>query len=111
MDLDLVFLGTAGSVPTPRRGLSAALLRRGGERILLDCGEGTQRQLMRSVGLAEVDHVLITHLHTDHVLGLPGMLKTFNLRERDHRCAWWDRPACTPCGACCARWWGACCTT
>lgn len=84
MDLDFVFLGTAGSVPTPRRGLSAGLLRRGGERILFDCGEGTQRQLMRSTGMGDIDSVLITHLHTDHVLGLPGMLKTFNLRERQH---------------------------
>ena len=82
MDLDLVFLGTAGSVPTPRRGLSAALIRRGGHRILIDCGEGTQRQMMRSVGMSDIDTVLITHLHTDHYLGLPGMLKTFNLRER-----------------------------
>jgi ribonuclease Z len=82
MDLDVVFVGTAASVPSAGRGLSSMLIRRGGERILIDCGEGTQRQLMRSTGLAELDVVLITHLHADHVLGLPGMLKTFGLRER-----------------------------
>src|SRR5215217_8134836 len=83
MDLSLFFAGTAGSVPTARRGLPATLLRRGGDRILFDCGEGTQRQLLRSVGLADLDHVFLTHLHTDHWLGLPGMLKTFELRDRD----------------------------
>jgi ribonuclease Z len=83
MDLDVVFVGTAASVPSAGRGLASMLVRRGGERLLVDCGEGTQRQLMRSTGLAEVDVVLITHLHADHVLGLPGMLKTFGLRERD----------------------------
>ena len=50
-------------------------MRRGGERILIDCGEGTQRQLMRSVGLPDLDDVFITHLHADHWLGLPGMLQ------------------------------------
>jgi ribonuclease Z len=84
MDLDLVFLGTSGSVPTARRGPSATLLRRGGERILFDCGEGTQRQLLRStVGLAELPEVFLTHYHADHYLGLPGMLKTFALRGRE----------------------------
>ena len=83
MDLDLVFLGTSGSVPTARRGLAGTLLRRGGERILVDCGEGTQRQLLRStVGLVELPEVLVTHFHADHYLGLPGMLKTFALRGR-----------------------------
>lgn len=82
MDLDLVFLGTAASVPTPGRGLTSMLVRRGGERILIDCGEGTQRQMMRSCGLTDIDGILLTHLHADHVLGLPGMLKTFSLRER-----------------------------
>ena len=80
MDLSLFFAGTAGSVPTPRRGLPALLLRAGGERILFDCGEGTQHQLLRSVGLPELDAIFITHLHLDHWLGLPGMLKTFDLR-------------------------------
>lgn len=76
-------MGTSGSVPTARRGLSAHLLRHGGARILLDCGEGTQRQLSRSVGLVDVDAVFLTHYHADHWLGLPGLLKTFDLRERD----------------------------
>ncbi len=82
MDLSLFFAGTGGSVPGPRRGLPAILVRRGAERLLFDCGEGTQRQLVRSVGLADLDSVFITHFHADHWLGLPGMLKSFGLRER-----------------------------
>jgi ribonuclease Z len=85
MDLDLVFLGTSASAPTARRAPTALLVRRGGERLLFDCAEGTQRQLMRSsVGLPDLDEIYITHLHADHYLGLPGMLKTFALRQRDH---------------------------
>jgi len=83
MDLSIVFAGTAGAVPTARRGLPATLIRRGGERILVDCGEGTQRQLIRSVGLADLDDVFLTHLHADHWLGLPGMVKSFELRDRE----------------------------
>jgi ribonuclease Z len=84
MDLDLVFLGTSGSVPTARRALPATLVRRGGERLLIDCGEGTQRQLLRStVGLIELPEAFLTHYHADHYLGLPGMLKTFALRGRE----------------------------
>jgi ribonuclease Z len=83
MDLDVLFVGTAGSAPTARRGLPATLVRRGGERLLFDCGEGTQRQLVRSTGLVELEDVFITHFHADHVLGLPGMLKTFSLRGRE----------------------------
>ncbi len=83
MDLSLFFLGTAGSVPSARRGLPAVLVRRGGDRLLFDCGEGTQRQLLRSVGLLDLDSIFITHFHADHWLGLPGMLKSFALRERE----------------------------
>jgi ribonuclease Z len=83
MDLSLFFAGTAGSVPTARRGLPALLLRAGGERVLFDCGEGTQQQLLRSVGLPELDAVFITHFHLDHWLGLLGMVKTFDLRARE----------------------------
>ena len=83
MDLDVLFVGTAGSVPSARRSLPATLVRRGGERLLFDCGEGTQRQLTRSIGLVELEDVFLTHFHADHVLGLPGLVKTFNLRGRE----------------------------
>ncbi len=84
MDLDLVFLGTSGSAPTSNRAPTALLVRRGGDRLLFDCAEGTQRQLMRSsVGLPDLDEIFISHFHADHYLGLPGMLKTFGLRQRE----------------------------
>jgi len=84
MDLDVVFLGTAGSAPTAKRAPSALLIRRGGERLLFDCGEGTQRQLLQSsVGLVDLPEIFLTHFHADHFLGLPGMLKTFALRGRE----------------------------
>jgi ribonuclease Z len=84
MDLDLVFLGTSASAPTANRAPLALLVRRGGERLLFDCAEGTQRQLMRSsVGLPDLEQIFLTHFHADHYLGLPGMLKTFSLRQRD----------------------------
>jgi ribonuclease Z len=83
VDLSVFFAGTAGSVPTARRGLPAVLLQRGGDRLLVDCGEGTQRQLLRSVGLPDLDAVLLTHFHLDHWFGLPPMLKSFALRDRD----------------------------
>ncbi len=82
MDLSIFFAGTAGSTPSARRGLPALLVRRGGEKLLFDCGEGTQRQLLRSIGLLDLDAVYITHFHADHWLGLPGMLKSLALRER-----------------------------
>jgi ribonuclease Z len=92
MDLSVFFAGTSGSIPTVRRGLPALLLRRGGDRILFDCGEGTQRQLVRSVGLTDLDEVFLTHFHADHWLGLPGLLKTFDLRARDRPLAIYGPP-------------------
>lgn len=82
MDLSVVFYGTGGSVPTARRATACVLIRAGGSRILIDCGEGAQRQMMRSTGLVPVDEILITHLHADHYLGLPGLLKTYDLQDR-----------------------------
>jgi ribonuclease Z len=84
VDLDVVFLGTSGSAPTAQRALPATLVRRGGDRLLFDCAEGTQRQLLRcDVGLVELEEIFLTHYHADHYLGLPGMLKTFSLRGRE----------------------------
>jgi ribonuclease Z len=83
VELDVVFIGTAGSAPTARRALPATLVRRGGDRLLFDCGEGTQRQLLQSIGLVELEHVFLTHFHADHWVGLRGLMKTFSLRGRE----------------------------
>ncbi len=83
MDLDVVFLGTGGSVPTAGRATACVLVRRGGDRLLFDCGEGAQRQMQRSTGLVQLDEIYITHLHADHYLGLPGLLKTYDLQGRE----------------------------
>jgi len=85
MDLDVIFLGTGGSVPSARRNTAAVLVRRGGDRLLFDCGEGTQRQMQRSVGLVNVDAIFITHLHADHYLGLPGLIKSYEMQDREER--------------------------
>jgi ribonuclease Z len=84
VDLDVVFLGTSGATPTARRAPAATLVRRGGDRLLVDCAEGTQRQLLRcDVGLLELREIFLTHYHADHYLGLPGLLKTYSLRGRE----------------------------
>jgi ribonuclease Z len=83
MDLSLVFLGTGGSVPSARRSTASLLLARGGKRLMFDCGEGTQRQLQHSLGLSQVDEIYLTHFHADHILGLPGLLKTYDLTGRE----------------------------
>jgi len=82
MDLSVVFLGTGGSVPSARRATACVLIRAGGARILVDCGEGAQRQMINSTGLVQVDDIYVTHFHADHYLGLPGLLKTYDLMER-----------------------------
>ncbi len=83
MDLSVAFLGTGGSVPTARRATASVLVARGGERLMFDCGEGTQRQMQRSLGLVQVDEIYLTHFHADHFLGLPGLLKTYDLTDRE----------------------------
>jgi ribonuclease Z len=83
MDLSIAFLGTGGAVPSARRNTAGLLVARGGERLLFDCGEGTQRQMQRSLGLVQVDEIYFTHFHADHFLGLPGLLKTYDLTERE----------------------------
>ena len=83
MDLDLVFFGTGGSVPSARRSTACVLGRAGGDRLLFDCGEGSQRQMQRSTGLVQVDEIYLTHFHADHYLGIPGLLKTYALNARE----------------------------
>jgi ribonuclease Z len=77
---ELAFLGTAAAVPSAERGLPALFVGAGPNRFLVDCGEGTQRQLMRAgIGFRGLGHVLLTHAHLDHVLGLAGLLATLAL--------------------------------
>jgi ribonuclease Z len=83
MDLSVVFLGTGGSVPTARRATACLLIRRGGDRILFDAGEGAQRQMVRSTGLVQLDEIYLSHFHADHYLGLPGLLRTYSLTGRE----------------------------
>lgn len=76
--IEFVFLGTSASAPSVERGLSAAMIMHEDQRFLVDCGEGTQRQILRSgVGFKRLDKVLLTHGHLDHILGLGGLVSTF----------------------------------
>ena len=78
----LTFLGTSASVPSAERNHPALLVEAAGKRILIDCGEGTQRQLLRSgAGFRRLDRILLTHGHFDHVLGIPGLFSTLGLRQ------------------------------
>jgi len=86
MSLRVAFLGTAGSIPTPTRSLPAILIQRKDEQIMFDCGEGVQRQMMKAkAGFQRKMKVFITHMHGDHVLGLPGLLQTMALLDRKRK--------------------------
>ncbi|MBM5805163.1 MAG: ribonuclease Z [Candidatus Verstraetearchaeota archaeon] len=83
--MKVTVLGSAAGVPTPERGLPAILVEVEGELVLFDCGEGTQRQMMKAgYGLCRRMRIFVTHLHGDHIFGLPGMIQTMNLLNRIH---------------------------
>ncbi len=82
--MQIVFLGTSGSWPTPKRNVSAVAIKRGPEVLLFDCGEGTQRQFMQSkLSFMQVSRVFISHFHGDHFLGLPGMVQSMSMNGRE----------------------------
>lgn len=75
---EIVFLGTSASAPSVHRGLPANAVLAGEHRYLIDCGEGTQRQILRSgIGFKKLNNILLTHAHLDHILGLGGLVSTF----------------------------------
>lgn len=81
--IKIVFLGTSASTPSKERNLSSTLLNFNGQNFLFDCSEGTQRQIMSSgLSFMKVDYIFISHFHGDHILGLPGLLATMTMQER-----------------------------
>lgn len=75
---EIIFLGTSASAPSVRRGLSSQMVKHDEYRFLIDCGEGTQRQILTAgIGFKKLNNILITHGHLDHILGLAGLLSTF----------------------------------
>jgi len=82
--LEIVFLGTGASVPSKERSLPCVAVRRESDITLFDCGEGSQRQLMiSSLSFMKIERVFLSHLHGDHILGLPGLIQTMSLNGRD----------------------------
>ena len=91
---ELVFLGTSAAAPSIHRGLSSVAILAGEQRFLVDCGEGTQRQILRSgIGFKRLNRIFLTHSHLDHLLGLGGLLSTFGRWEAlDEIFVWGGRP-------------------
>ncbi|KXB03351.1 ribonuclease Z [candidate division MSBL1 archaeon SCGC-AAA261G05] len=86
MKLKIIFLGTSGSMPTAERGLTSIIIRREGEVLIFDCGEGSQRQMIRAgFSPMKIDAIFITHYHGDHFLGIAGLVQTLSLMDRERK--------------------------
>jgi len=80
--LSLTFLGTSAARPTVERSVSSLVIKREGETLMFDCGEGTQRQMMRYGVSFSLSEIFFTHFHADHYLGVIGLLRTLSLQDR-----------------------------
>ena len=93
----VIFLGTSGGIPTPRRSLPSVCLLRQGEMMLFDCGEGAQMRIMRrGLGFARLTKIFISHIHGDHISGLPGLIMTLNLLGHATPITIWGPPEVAP---------------
>ena len=84
MRAEIIFLGTSSTIPTPQRNHSAIYLRYNADKMLFDCGEGTQRQMsIAKLSAMKIRYMFITHLDGDHFLGVPGILQSCSMRNRE----------------------------
>ncbi len=92
---ELVFLGTSASAPSIQRGLPAQIIKHNEHRFLVDCGEGTQRQILQSgLGFRKLNRLLVTHGHLDHILGIGGLVSTYLRWEAIDKLDIYRRPEC-----------------